>query len=166
MSFEIEITRNIEKDIKRLAKRAAMIEAEISALIRRAATGVYQPQEEPGEATETSVKAFHYLMNWCSEHRERFIGQGATAEGRIAGRWHETDDHIYIYSEIANQLLRDGGYHIKPILRDWRDTGRMRTGKDQLRYTVQMRIIPGQVHVRVYALRIPEKKLASPENNH
>lgn len=166
MNFEIEITRDMQKDIKRLARRAAMIEAEIAAMIRRVSASLVHQEKEPEALTETAEDAFNLLLTWCEDHPERIIGRGVVVGDHVAGRWLPTDDHIYLFRDVADRLLRDGGYRVESVLQAWRTAGWIKTAKDQLRYTKQMRVIPGQKTARVYALRIPEKKLASPENNH
>lgn len=166
MDFSIEISKETQKDITRLARRAAAIELEIAALIHRAASGIWH-QENPTDGTENAAeRAFAYLIAWCEQHKQKFVGSSCIAGDRIVGKWLPTDDYIYIYRDVADHLLRDGGYQIGPTLRAWRDDGRIESGNDQLRYTKQIRVIRGGDAVRVYALRIPEKKLASPENNH
>lgn len=162
MDFAIQIDHKLEKNISRLARRAASIEAEIAELIRRGIAAAWGVQAEtiPDVDMElTGSNAFQYAMNWCRDNRMRFIGQAVSVGSHIVGRWNDHDSCVYVYPAIMNELLRLAGYRVLPTLSHWRDAGLIETGHDQLRYTKQIRVIPCKGSERVYALKIP------PQNN-
>lgn len=107
-------------------------------------------------------KAFESVISWCNSHQSRFIGRELDARtapaGGWAGKWHRQSDEIFIYPHLVEDLLKSKGFPAaEPILKQWRESRKMRTGKDQLRYTVQVRIRPGDSSERVYALQHPNE---------
>lgn len=107
-------------------------------------------------------KAFEAVISWCNSHQSRFIGReiddrNAPSAG-WAGKWHRQSDEIFIYPHLVEDLLKSKGFPAaEPILKQWREGGKMRTGKDQLRYTVQVRIRQGESSERVYAIHHPNE---------
>lgn len=154
MDFTIQISKDLEKEATRLARRAAAIEADIAALIRR---GIAASWQLPSESSNGAPSAYDYILNWCKGNRARFIGQHVSIGDHIVGRWRDDDQCIYLFTKTLDDLLRSGGYSVSGTLKQWRDTGLIETGHDQLRYTKQVRVLPGQFQsaARVYALRIP-----------
>lgn len=161
MDFAIQIDHKLEKDIRRLARRAASVETEIAELIRRGIAAAWGVQAEiiPDVNKELNgSNAFEYAMRWCRSNRMRFIGQTVLVGSNIVGRWNDRDTCVYVYRAIMDELLMTAGYRVLPTLSHWRDAGLIETGHDQLRYTKQVRVIPGKGAERVYALKIPPQK--------
>lgn len=119
-----------------------------------------------GITMDKAQRAFELLFEWCENNRDRFSHQFERTAGDVVGRWIEGEGVVYVLPYFADQVLKRQGFQIAETLRYWRDAGWIETAKDQLRNTKQIRVIRGGDAVRVYALRIPEKKLASSENNH
>lgn len=108
----------------------------------------------------SAEQAFKDVMSWCDQNKGRFIGweNDKAPAGGWAGKWHPGSDEIFIYPPIVEDLLRHKGFPAAtPILKQWRDSGCMRCGKDQLRYTVQIHIVRGGSTERVYALKRPSE---------
>lgn len=133
--------------------------------------GLWYAIARQAEDPLNAERAFQLVISWCNQHQNRFAGREldprtAPAAG-WCGKWEHGSDEIFIYPPIVEDLLKTKGYpSADAILRQWRERKWLRTGPDEKRFTVQVRVRGGSTAERVYAIRHPnesETKIADEE---
>jgi len=91
--------------------------------------------EKTSEADD-ALRAYDYIMSWSDANSAAF-------SDTIQNVWYGkmTDDWLYIFPVVFEKAMKDGGFNPKRILKDWAQTGVIKTeqrnGESKVRYKVR-----------------------------
>ena len=90
---------------------------------------------------DDELRAYEYITSWADANSAAFNDTVQTV-------WYgkKTDDWLYIFPVVFEKAMKDGGFNPKRILKDWAQTGVIRTESwsGKTRYTVREYVRMGQ----------------------
>lgn len=153
MHYTTHLDASEQKQIKRLARRAAAIEIKINDIISQVITRnslKIPAQDEIPPASEI----FTSVLEWCKTHQTQFMGKETEAGDHIIGRWRDGDTEIAIFPAILENLIKDLGARPQTVIKEWSAMGLLSHGGSETRCKKTVRLSSDSV-ARVYALKIP-----------